>query len=738
MNAGKSAGMNAGIDVVEASIADLRAALESGATTSVELVAQYLSRIGGLDHHSQGPEFPPLNSVPVLNTEAFAEARRSDLRRANAEVLSPLDGIPYTVKDSYRVAGLPVSAGSPAFADLIAGEDAFSVARLRAAGAVCLGLTTMPPMANGGMQRGLHGRAESPYNPAYLTSAWASGSSNGSGTATAASLGAFGLGEETWSSGRAPANNNSLYAYTPSWGVISTRGNWPLVPSMDVVVPHARSMADLLEVLDVIVADDPTSRGDFWRVQTAVEIPSASEHRPTRYTGLAPRPLTGLRFGVPRVFTNGTPTDGGVSVQTRAGVVGLFDDLTAQLRAAGADVVECDLPALTVYEGTHAHLTTEAMPNGGFQGGLEDVGFLPHGYLRTELEDLSAWALDDFLRANAAAGGTGPARLADAKASDIFPDDPGQIPDEYGEDFGMGDYVGFAAAHSTMPDGGLPGPSDLPVADGLRGLDRARRELFDGWLADQGFAGILFPTCADIAPADADQNRTSHEIAWRNGTWVANGNLLWRHLGIPTVTVPMGLEAETGMPFGATLAGAGGADVELLRLALAVDATAQDGRGMVGRRVAPQLPLLPPTSRQDPVSPEAPTDPDEADGPDLPGFGWDLTAPPAPPEPLPEPRTLIPYVSVSQPTAARTNRIEVVGDLGMVTRGPGRVPLTICVDGQRVETVSDGGGAYRAHVDLPAQASFHSHWTGRYGHVVVLVAHTEDGPVGAVAVADGV
>ena len=98
--------------------------------------------------------------------------------------------------------GLPVTAGSPAFANLVANDDAFAVAQLRAAGAICLGLTNMPPMAAGGMQRGLYGRAESPYSAGFLTSAFGSGSSNGSGTATAASFAAFGLAEETWSSGR--------------------------------------------------------------------------------------------------------------------------------------------------------------------------------------------------------------------------------------------------------------------------------------------------------------------------------------------------------------------------------------------------------------------------------------------------------------------------------------------------------------------------------------------------------
>src|SRR5699024_3250323 len=199
--------------------------------------------------------------------------------------------------------------GSPAFKDLIAQRDAFSIERLRAAGAILIGLTNMPPIANGGMQRGVYGRAESPYNDHYLTSAFASGSSNGSGTATSASFGAFGLGEETWSSGRAPASCNALCAYTPSRGVISMRGNWPLVPTMDVVVPHTRTMADLLEVLDVIVADDPETRGDFWRVQPWVNIPKASQVRPDSYRQLTDcfaqaKPLAGQRFGVPAIYIN--------------------------------------------------------------------------------------------------------------------------------------------------------------------------------------------------------------------------------------------------------------------------------------------------------------------------------------------------------------------------------------------------------------------------------------------------
>jgi amidase len=201
-----------------------------------------------------------LNSVPIINKDVFAAAQASDQRRATGTPLGPLDGIPCTVKDSYKMAGMTVAAGSPAFEHLLANEDAFTVAKIKEAGGVILGRTNMPPMAAGGMQRGVYGRAESPYNAKYLTAAFASGSSNGSATATAASFGVFGMGEETISSGRSPASNNGLVAYTPSRGILSIRGNWPLFPTCDTVVPHTRTMADMFTLLDVIaVKDDKTT-----------------------------------------------------------------------------------------------------------------------------------------------------------------------------------------------------------------------------------------------------------------------------------------------------------------------------------------------------------------------------------------------------------------------------------------------------------------------------------------------
>ena len=385
------------IDVVEATIADLREALETGRATSVDLVHAYLARIDAYD----GPATDTaLNAVVVRNPEAVREAEASDARRSRGELLGPLDGIPYTAKDSYLVRGLTAASGSPAFADLIAQRDAFTIERLRGGGAICLGLTNMPPMANGGMQRGLYGRAESPYNPDYLTAPFASGSSNGSGTATAASFAAFGMGEETWSSGRGPASNNALCAYTPSRGVISVRGNWPLVPTMDVVVPHTRSMADMFEVLDVIEADDPEPRGDFWRVQPWVEIPPSSAVRPDSYRSLAEGSLVGRRLGVPRMYLNADPeaatsTHPGIGgptgqrIETRPSVLALWEAARRDLEAAGATVIEVDFPVISNYEGDRPGAPTVATR-----------GLVQPAYLRREIVDLSAWAWDDFLRAN--------------------------------------------------------------------------------------------------------------------------------------------------------------------------------------------------------------------------------------------------------------------------------------------------------------------------------------------------
>ncbi|MFB6836109.1 amidase [Streptomyces sp. NPDC056361] len=575
--------MTRGFDVVETCIADLRAALEKGDTTSVGLLDAYLARIDAYDRPGTATA---LNAMVVMNPHARAEAEASDARRARGETLGPLDGIPYTAKDSYLAEGLTAASGSPAFEHLVAQRDAFAIEQLRAGGAVLIGLTNMPPMANGGMQRGVYGRAESPYSADWLTSAYGSGSSNGSGTATAASFGAFGLGEETWSSGRAPASNNALCAYTPSRGVISVRGNWPLVPTMDVVVPHTRTMADLLELLDVIVADDPNTRGDLWRAQPWVELPSPSEVRPASYPALAPADaeaasdaLAGKRVGVPRMYINadpdaGTNPDGGIGgqtgqrIDTRPSVITLWEAARRDLEAAGAEVVEVDFPVVSRYESDRPGAPS-----------LLTRGLVSREYLAFEIEDLSAWAWDDFLRAN---GDPALSTLADVDGTRIWPKQEGELPDRYdGFDDTIGDYPRFVR---ERPYASL---TDMPhLEQGLRGLEETRRVDLEQWMDGLGLDAVVFPAVADVGPADMDVDVASADLGWRNGVWVANGNLVPRHLGIPTVTVPMGTMTDTGMPVGLTFAGRAYDDNALLSLAAAFETTG------TRRTVPPRTPRL--------------------------------------------------------------------------------------------------------------------------------------------------
>ena len=569
--------MAAPIEVTEASIAELREALETRRISAVELVQAYLARIDAYD----GPDTPTaLNAVVVRNPDALAEAEASDERRARGETLGPLDGIPYTAKDSYLVKGLTAASGSPAFADLIAHRDAFTIERLRGAGAICLGKTNMPPMANGGMQRGVYGRAESPYNKAYLPAPFASGSSNGAGTATAASFAAFGLAEETWSSGRGPASNSGLCAYTPSRGVISVRGNWPLTPTMDVVVPFARTMGDLLEILDVIVAEDTETRGDLWRMQPWVPLPSVSSVRPASYRELSAdaKALAGKRFGVPRMYINADPDAGtsespgiggptGQRIHTRPAVIALWEAARRELEAAGADVVEVDFPLVSNCEGDRPGAPTV------FNRGIVSKEFLHH-----ELWDLTACAFDDFLQAN---GDPKLNRLVDVDGPQIFPHDPGTLPNREGDlAAGMDEYVRMAERGIT------PWNEIETLPAGLRGLEETRRIDLEEWMDRLGLDAVIFPTVADVAPADADVNPESADIAWSNGVWVANGNLAIRHLGVPTVTVPMGIMDDIGMPVGLTFAGRAYDDSALLRLAAAYESTGSK------RLVPPRTPPL--------------------------------------------------------------------------------------------------------------------------------------------------
>ncbi|KAF4119482.1 Asp-tRNAAsn/Glu-tRNAGln amidotransferase A subunit or related amidase [Geosmithia morbida] len=542
------------LSIVEASIDDLKFALSSGSLTSVDLVARYLRRIARYDCRG-----PSLNAVPILNERVFDEAGKSDDRRAAGKPELDLEGIPFTVKDSYKVKGMTVASGSPAFENLVANDNAFTVSAIKNAGGIVLGRTNMPPMAYGGMQRGIYGRAESPYNPKYLAAAFASGSSNGSAVSTATSMAAFGMAEETVSSGRSPASNNALVAYTPSRGWISIRGNWPLYPTCDVVVPHTRSMDDMLTLLKVITADDLITEGDFWRDQPfiSLEKPWGGKHlSPTYFRDMAKTTsLKGLRIAVPTMYIGGEAPDGATPVETSAGVIELWEGAKKNLEALGAEVIEVpDFPAVTAYEHPDIFISSESAAR------------LPHNWNWYERGPLVAHGWDKFLRSNQ---DPNCCSLSDVKDEfEIFPltmRGPAEykhLPTE--NSLHWGKLAGYVQENPSMYE-----LENLEEA--VKALEAMRKQLFDDYLEQLGCDMFAFPACGDVAEADADVNEISADLSWKNGVFYSNGNRALRHLGIPSVTVPMGVLADKKIPVGLMFLGRAYEDENLLRWANAFE-----------------------------------------------------------------------------------------------------------------------------------------------------------------------
>ncbi|KAJ5627636.1 Amidase [Penicillium lividum] len=539
------------LPLLDASISELQNALSSGSLTSVDLVSRYLRRISVYDANG-----PKLSAIPILNPSVFYEAAASDAYRASGLPSRQLEGIPFLVKDNIKVKGMVVANGSPAFEHLIANEDAACVQILRAAGAVLLGRTNMPAMAYGGMQRGIWGRAESPYNSEYLAAAYASGSSNGSAVATSANFCAFSLGTETVSSGRSPASNNAIVAYTPSKGLLPLRGVFPLYPTCDVLVPHTRTVADLFHVLDVLAISDPDPVGDFYNEQTIVPLPSVTKIRPGSFSDLQEKTsLQGKRIGIPSMYIGGD--DSSIlpisKVHPRASIIRLWQEARRALEACGAEVIETDFPLVTTYEKNAA------------SGQLVTIANLPGGWAGKERCEVVAHAWDDFLVAN---GQKGLDSLTHVDPATIFPLAPGSVlgtPEAANKP--RWDEIVEYPNHKPSSIFEIPG-----MKQAVQALETARKETFETWMDSLGLDAVAFPAIADIGAANADVDGEASRYAWSNGVKYSNGNRPIRHLGVPTISIPMGLMEDTKMPVSLTFAGKAYNDTSLLRYGFAFEA----------------------------------------------------------------------------------------------------------------------------------------------------------------------
>jgi Asp-tRNA(Asn)/Glu-tRNA(Gln) amidotransferase A subunit family amidase len=306
----------AGIEVHEATIADLQAAMTAGRTTSRALVDAYLARIAAYD--ARGPQ---INAMVRVNPNARAEAARLDTERRQGRVRGPLHGIPIILKDNFDTADMPTSGGALALANHRPKEDAFVVRKLRDAGAVIIGKSTMHELAAGITTiSSLTGQTRNPYD----TRRCPGGSSGGTGAAIAASFAAVGWGSDTCGSIRIPSAFGSLVGLRPTQGLVSRTGVMPLSHTQDIAGPLARTVSDLAVALDVSVGSDPTDAAT--RALDGRPLPRFSD-------SLSTTALRGARVGI---FMNYfTDADGEILDTVRSAI--------RAMKRAGADTVRVNI-----------------------------------------------------------------------------------------------------------------------------------------------------------------------------------------------------------------------------------------------------------------------------------------------------------------------------------------------------------------------------------------------------------
>jgi allophanate hydrolase len=230
-------------------IATLRSAFLSGAISAAQLAEQVLARLARSDDPaiwiSRSSEATVRARARQLDAEAAADP--TAIRRL------PLFGIPFAVKDNIDVAGVPTTAGCPAFAYTPA-ETAPVVVRLLAAGAVLLGKTNLDQFATGLVgTRSPYGVPRNPFDARFIPG----GSSSGSAVAVATGLVSFALGTDTAGSGRVPAAFNNIVGLKPTRGLISTRGIVPACRSLDCISVFALTAQNASAVFEVAAYFDP-------------------------------------------------------------------------------------------------------------------------------------------------------------------------------------------------------------------------------------------------------------------------------------------------------------------------------------------------------------------------------------------------------------------------------------------------------------------------------------------------
>jgi aspartyl-tRNA(Asn)/glutamyl-tRNA(Gln) amidotransferase subunit A len=297
--------------LLDASLAELSAALSAKKVSSLELTRGWLERIGRLNGK--------LNAFITVDAErALAEAQRADERRAGGAA-GPLTGIPIAHKDIFCTRGMLTTCGSKMLANFVSPYDAHVVERFAEAGAVLVGKCNMDQFGMGSSSENTH---FGPVRNAWNGERVAGGSSGGSATAVAARMVPVATGTDTGGSTRQPAALSGICGLRPTYGLVSRYGIIAFASSLDQAGPMAKSAADLALMMNVMAGFD---RRDSTSVDREKED----------YSRSLDIDLKGLRIGMPEEYFAA-----GLDREVRATVAAAV----AWLGSQGAKVVELKLP----------------------------------------------------------------------------------------------------------------------------------------------------------------------------------------------------------------------------------------------------------------------------------------------------------------------------------------------------------------------------------------------------------
>ena len=299
--------------LVEASIADIQAALLSGEVSCRDVVGGYLERIAIYDKSSG------INAITQTNPNALARADEFDRAIGNGDSLPDLFCVPLLIKDNFDTHDMVTTGGSIALKDSLPPDDAFMVRKLREAGAIVLAKTNMAEWAFSPEQTvsSSYGRTANAYDISFVPA----GSSGGTASGVATSMGVAGMGSDTGNSIRGPSSHLALFGIRSTIGLTSRDGVIPLIFDRDIAGPMARTVEDGTRLFNVVAGYDPAD---------SLTVPGKREQNYMEFLNLDG--LQGKRIGVLRALVDHDDAD--------AEIEALFYRAIEDLIAAGATIVD--------------------------------------------------------------------------------------------------------------------------------------------------------------------------------------------------------------------------------------------------------------------------------------------------------------------------------------------------------------------------------------------------------------